>query len=391
MCSPTVAIGVASIGLGVFGQIRARNAEEARLKYQAAVQQHQMREQRRISWQTWREQVLSIQQGYLDQVRSRQWNFLQARHQYDVGERNSQQAARERQFQFGMQELARRKQYDEQLSAVKRADVAEQGSVGLHNEDVEMQYMIDQQTERMSRLQEDLKQELEGVSDNIRADIAKQKYNVTISGLVVQVAQAKADVLAGLDEGGRKTMLEQGAVMASQPAGLTRQRMVVNRAAQELNMQQRAQQQIAMAEGIKEQKTAEARLVLAESLLRQRTGRRAVLGAVRGARRSFVANARPPGWRAGVAPVRYLRDVAPIKGPSIRPPRIPKRPIFGTAPQAHVPSSTVGNVLSVLQGGFQAYNVIAPHLKHNRVNTGLSYTSAGVPYTPGSGPQTPFG
>ena len=380
--APLIGIGVNLIG-GMIGRAQQQRAQKEAAKRAAA-------RNNALALQTWRAQVLGIHKQYQAQVRDREWRHMNAMGQYYLGEQKAEMQSRYEEFQYQMNEIDRKSQYDQlkyQTQAQEKQELMqrenrvteimlgnrrEKAAVAQHNFNVEQQYWAATWDKQLHDLREQQRVDLNGVVNDQVHSLARQQYNISVGAIGMKVFDTQIKANKQLTAIQRKTLENMSARIVMGQSGNTMARLLVDSAREKYVAQEEvlagAEQGLAAGEVAE----AQARMDLARAMLDKRfAARQAARGAVMGVRAEHfdapdapdhVAMPDMPEYRAAPNIAReYVPGVKPIRGPAIPKPTIPEAPILmswkdalGGAAAGN--GSAIGDIISAgLQVGHLAW------------------------------------
>lgn len=360
-------------GLGLLANRSAKNEQAAQNR---AYAEAAARRQNLIAGRTWRQQIKQIHQQYLNQVREREWSHWNSIGEFYRNEVDRAAGFRLREskdeFDLAVAELSRVIKYDLDKIAYKREQVTDRdkydqrayeiniankeglGSVEQANFDVEMRFLADQHRKALNDLELGYLDEIEGLDDKSRDSIATQKYNIAVGEIQGEVfaAQLKGNKLLNKN---RKESLERfGQRLAIGQSGNSTIRLLTDIAIDKAGNEAEVLNEMNASVGLGIVAEAKAKLRLAEDLRRElRSAKRVTPGAVLGQRSKWFDLPELQPYREapelpkfmpgpGMVHARYIRGVAPIRGPKVPLPEYPLAPIPVTADEIMGGSSGSG-------------------------------------------------
>lgn len=339
--------------LSIFGGVMQRSSQRSA---QRAYSQAAADRANKVAEQTYRQQVKTIRQNYLNNVREREWNYWNAMSDFYISEQQEKfgmELQRSRsEFEFASTEINRRLQHDlealslesqevqRQADYDQRVDEARRGFLGYevsaarHNFDVEMQYMIGQQRKKLNELELGMGTDLQDANDRRLTSIALQRYNIAVGEVGVGVAKAQIAGNQAISAVQRDALEKAGARLALGQTGNTVARLLLDISNDKSEQEQEILGQMDEAVGQGEVQVALAKLKLAEALVRQkRIAPKVLAGAVMGVRvKSFLDEGSKWRWDEESGGLVDEAKVKEVEGPK-EPPVRDVQPVDGDPPE----------------------------------------------------------
>ena len=179
MCAPAlpVIMGAASVGMSVVGSIQANNARRRAAQDQNAQLAWQRKEQLRVATERWQQNVLNVQQSYLNQVRERDWRYHIDTGNWRVTSQRQKFNEDLKEFDFQGQELERKAKNDNLLADLEQREILEERDYTTflfqdraQHRRGKFQFELDKTSRQFSREDRNLDQYIEGVREKGRVD-----------------------------------------------------------------------------------------------------------------------------------------------------------------------------------------------------------------------------
>ena len=358
-------IGAIAGVVSTVGGIMARNSQRAanRAAAQAAADRAN-----RVAQQTYRQQVKTVHQNYLNSVREREWNHYQALGGFLLDETSKRAGLRlqesRSEFQFAASEIGRKLQHDldalslereefqrrdryerdalayesseigredqfnqrnyqrarseiqreaqalqQQYEAKQRFASYEQGAA-RHNFNVDMQYLLGQQNKALNELEIYQQERLEKIENDSLDTIAIQRYNIAVGEVGARVALAQIEGNKAITASQKKALKAGGARLALGQTGNTVARLLVDIVSDQKRQEEEVLGAMGAAAGQGQVDIAIAKLKLATALRRERrVTPRVLAGAVMGVRmKSFLDDQWDPKKSGELAETGVVRE-----------------------------------------------------------------------------------
>lgn len=350
---------------GIFGRSSQRNAQRQAEEQRREYAEKAAARQNAIAMRTWRQQIKSIHQNYLNQNIEREWNHWNALAKFQLNEvqiaGNKRLLESRQEFQYSLTELNRRTKYDlekiaYESSKLKDRDAYDQRQFGIdlqnirrknevdqYNFNVDLQYLADEQVKKLNDIENAYVTEMEDLADKENHSIAMQRYNITIGEIAVDVFKTQLAGNKALKQNERQALERFGQRLALGQAGNSVIRLLTDITNDKSRTEVEILNEMDSAIGAGMVAEAKAKLRLAEDLKkRYRNPKRIVRGAVRGFQKTFIETPSLEPYRElpnmpqfinapKLVHARHIPGVAPIRGPEIPEPEYPEKPILVTA------------------------------------------------------------
>ena len=271
---------IATVGFGVASSIQRNNANRRAAQHQNAQQEWQRREQLRIATERHQQNVLNMQQNYLNQIRQREWRYntdvgnWRLTNQKNLFEEEAKQYAfqaneidrkskynqfvfqhqsneikrrsdyntflfqdranfRRDKFQFELGEASRRFGYESQRTDSYIQNVKDKNRIENLNFQSKLQFELAKQNKQLNEIKEDTRIATQTIRNDLIDDVAESTFNKAVGDISVMAAQATVQASKKRDKTKMKRLAAAGSIMVSNASGNTTQAL--------LNMTKRAE------------------------------------------------------------------------------------------------------------------------------------------------------
>ena len=367
--------------------------------------------QNAIAKRTWHQQLKTIQQQYLNQVRQRNWDHWQALGQFGIDEIDRAAGARlnesKLEFEYAATEIGRRIKYDLEAIAYDQSRLEDrdayaqrvfetdlknkQGFAGVeqNNFDVEMRFLADEQRKLLNDLELSYLEEMEDLDDKTKDSIAIQRYNISIGEIAGDVFQAQVKGNKLLRKNEREALERFGQRLALGQTGNSVTRLLTDIAIDKAGVEAEVLNEMDASVGAGIVAEAKAKLRLAEELRRDfRNPKRVSPIAVMGQRAKWFDLPKLQPYREmpdipkflegpGIVHARHIPGVAPIRGPEVPLPDYPEEPIYVTADEIMGGSGGSG-LIDALGTAFDIGKLVFNHMNTPAVANPYAYKSGSL-------------
>ena len=390
------AIGIGS-ALGLFGGGGGSNNQR---QYAEAA----AKRQNEIAMRTWRQQIKTIHQNYLNQVREREWNHWNALGEFGLNEvsraGNKRLLESRQEFEYAATEINRRMKHDlEKIaydsSRLQDREAYEQRQFGIdsqnirgkneveqYNFNVDLQFLADRQVKKLNEIENAYVTEMQDLADKENDSLAMQRYNIAIGEIAVDVFKAQLAGNKTLQQNERQALERFGQRLALGQTGNSVIRLLTDITIDKAKTEVGILNEMDASIGAGQVAEAKAKLRLAEDLKKPfRNPKRIARGAVKGFQKTFIETPKlapyrelpdMPEFKSGpkLVHARHSQGVAPIRGPSIPLPDYPDKPILVT-PEELMGGSSSSGLSNILGAAVDIGKLIFNNMNTPAANVGI--------------------
>ena len=390
------AIGIGS-ALGLFGG-GSRNNNQRQYAEAAAKRQNE------IAMRTWRQQIKTIHQNYLNQVREREWNHWNALGEFGLNEvsraGNKRLLESRQEFEYAATEINRRMKhdleriaydssrlqdreaYDQRQFGIDSQNIRGKNEVDQYNFNVDLQFLADRQVKKLNEIENAYVTEMQDLADKENDSLAMQRYNIAIGEIAVDVFKTQLAGNKTLQQNERQALERFGQRLALGQTGNSVIRLLTDITIDKAKTEVGILNEMDASVGAGQVAEAKAKLRLAEDLKKPfRNPKRIARGAVKGFQKTFIETPKlapyrelpdMPQFKSGpkLVHARHIQGVAPIRGPSIPLPDYPDKPILVT-PEELMGGSSSSGLSNILGAAVDIGKLIFNNMNTPDANVGI--------------------